>query len=460
MSEKRHLQESKRLSFKDKIGYASASFGDAAAYSLIGSFLIFFLTTVVGIDPATAGFLAAMGSVANAVINPIIGFISDNLFTKYGKRRPLIFLMTFPLALGMFLCFTSFDFAENTKPLYYGFMVIVYWCAYTAYFVPYQTLGAEYTNDYDERTRLRSYASFFNMIGTLCAMVLPPMIVEFLEKAGFSTGRAWSITALAIAILTTASILLTVLFSKDKDVCTQEEIDRPWKKLKADDLVKNYIQLFELKPMRAMIGASTAFLIGYVFVISGMVYYMTYNYGMSGTEISTTLLFRTVAGALMIPIVNKATIYLGKKRSLIFFEILAACCFLLCFIAKSNTFMLYFFILGTVWFASIYWQLVPSMYYDICEYDMAKNGKDRKGQIVSFQGLTEALSMAIGSAVFGVLLDFGGFDGEKAVQSVETLATIKSVITVGVIVTIILGIIALSFYEISKESFKKIKNMV
>ena len=62
-----------KMTLAVKLGYASASFGDSATYSFVNTFLLFFLTTVAGIEPAAAGTIIIVGSVWNTIINPIIG---------------------------------------------------------------------------------------------------------------------------------------------------------------------------------------------------------------------------------------------------------------------------------------------------------------------------------------------------------------------------------------------------
>ena len=78
-----------KLTFRNKIGYGSAAFGDAASYAFINTFLMFFLTTVAGIAPAAAGTITVIGAVWNTIFNPVIGYLSDNARTRWGRRRQM-----------------------------------------------------------------------------------------------------------------------------------------------------------------------------------------------------------------------------------------------------------------------------------------------------------------------------------------------------------------------------------
>ena len=184
----------KRLSLRENLGFGSASLGDAVGYNFIGSFLMFFLTTVAGLEPAAAGTVSAVGAVWNALCNPIAGYISDRVRTRFGRRRPMMVLFSIPMGISMLLLFTAVDFPEPLRPVYYGTMLVLFWTCFTGFFIPYSALGVQYTSDYEERTVLRFFASFFNMIGVMIAMVMPTAFVSMLREAGLTLQEAWSAT--------------------------------------------------------------------------------------------------------------------------------------------------------------------------------------------------------------------------------------------------------------------------
>ena len=183
-----------KTTFGEKIGYGFASLGDAAGYGFIGTFLLFFLTTIAGISPAIAGSVAAIGSLWNALWNPIMGYLADKVYTRYGRRRPVMFAFAIPLVAASFLLFTNVDVPMVFKPIYYGVLVVLFWTCYSGFFIPYMALGADYTSDYDDRAMLRLVASAFNMVGTMFSMVMPTLIVDIFQNFGMSPSEAWSST--------------------------------------------------------------------------------------------------------------------------------------------------------------------------------------------------------------------------------------------------------------------------
>ena len=74
-----------KLTLREHLGYGAASLGDSITYVFVGSFLMFFLTTVAHIAPAQAGVISALGAIASAVLNPILGYSSDMLFAVHSS---------------------------------------------------------------------------------------------------------------------------------------------------------------------------------------------------------------------------------------------------------------------------------------------------------------------------------------------------------------------------------------
>lgn len=445
-----------KTTFKDKLGYGIASMGDAVGYSLTGTFLLFFLTTVAGISPGIAGTITAVGAVWNAVVNPVIGYFADKVTTRFGRRRPLIFVFTIPLMLTMFLLFTNIQMPMTIKPLYYGFLLMLYWTSYTGFVVPYLALGVDYTSDYDDRTVLRLFGSFFNMVGSMFAMVMPTMIVEAIQGFGFTVGQAWSMTGLLLGIITLITNMVTVVAAKHKDVCSEEELAAKGT-AHSLDIIKEYISVAMLKPMRPLIVASLTALIGYTMIMADVVYYLTFNIGMTAVQISGVMLAKTIIGAIFIPIVGKLIAMTDRRDTLMGAYILGSIglC-LIRFITFPDDISLAIYILFISLCTSVYWQVMPGVFYDVCEYDRIKNGRNRSATIVSFQGLVEALAAGIGGQLLGLVLELAGFAGESAAQTETAQLWIENSTTFIPVIFFVITLVALYKYPLDKRAYNEL----
>lgn len=448
----------KKLTFGEKLGYGSASLGDAISYTLIGTYLIFFLTTVVGISPAAAGTVAAIGSVWNALLNPVMGYCSDKVRTRFGKRRPLIFLFSIPLAMMIFILFTAVDLPGSIKPVYYGAALMLFWTSYSGYFVPYLALGAEYTSDYEDRTVLRLFASFFNMIGAMFAMVLPSMMVEMLSGKGLTTAEAWSATGGFLAVVTATSILVTVSAAKKHDLPCRKDPEEIHERFDILAIFKEYISVTKLKPVKPLIFASLFSLIAYTMIMSDMVYFLTYNQGLKASYISAALMLRALMGIALIPIVGRCAALFDKKKTLMgFYTFGAAGMVVLKITGVQGVIGIAVYIIFVAVCTCVYWNLMPSIFYDVCEYDSLYTGRNRQGTIVSFQGLVEAIAAGCGAQILGLILQFAGFDGQLAQQSEQALVWIENATTWIPIIFLLLGASAIYKYPIDKKTYEDIK---
>ena len=440
---------------KDNMVYGSASLGDALAYNFISSYFMFFLTTVAGVKPGIAGTITMIGALWNALINPVVGYCADQIQTRFGRRRPVILFFTIPLALAILLSFTSFPLPASVKPFYYGLCLMLFWLSYTGYFVPYLALGVDYTSDYDQRTVLRLFASMFNMVGSLVAFLLPSVLVEFLMSQGCSRSQAWSVVAGLVGLVAAASIIVTVLLSGHKDQPCGET------KLRIRiDLIRIFREFFSiamLKPMRTLVIASVASLISIALFMADMVYFLTFNLGYSPVMISLFLALRPVFGFLQLPVTVRLALHLDKKPAYNIIVLTGVVCMCLLRLHGVNSIpetVLYMLFLSIC--SSTYWQLIPSVYYDVCDYDRLISGKSRDASVLSFQGLVEAIAAGLGNLILGLLLGHGGFDGAATVQSQAAMDWIFNCTTLVPCAFLIIAVIAIWRYPISREVHEEI----
>ena len=168
-----------KLKFSTKLSYGIGGICDNALYTLSGTYLLLYLTTVAGVNPAIAGTISAVGSVWEAICGPIVGFKSDSTRTRFGRRKPFLLVAAFPVAVITSLLFTAIDASPAVKAIYYTVMILLFWTVFATFFVPYLAWGSDLTEDYHERTVLRSYAYVFNQVGMCIGMVMPTIIVDY-----------------------------------------------------------------------------------------------------------------------------------------------------------------------------------------------------------------------------------------------------------------------------------------
>lgn len=173
------------LPFWVKFIYGSGDWGISSIGMMRSIFLALYLTDVVGLEPRLASFGALFGIVWDAINDPIIGILSDRINTRIGRRRPFLLWFAIPFGLSFVILWSAPNWDSQVALLIYvtlSFMISD--TLTTLVSVPFLSLTPELTPDYDERTSLTSFRSFFQLAGALSMVIAAPSIVDRIIEAG------------------------------------------------------------------------------------------------------------------------------------------------------------------------------------------------------------------------------------------------------------------------------------
>lgn len=107
---------------------------------------------------------------------------------------------------------------------------------------------------------------------------------------------------------------------------------------------------------------------------------------------------------------------------------------------------------------AFYWQLMPSMIYDVCEVDELMSGEKRSGTVISLQALSESLSIAVGLQMLGVILEMAGFDSEAAVQPDTALEWVENAFVLIPGAAMMAVALIMRKFPMTKEVFERVKD--
>ena len=451
-----------KLSVKTKLSYGIGGICDNALYTLSGTYLLLYLTTVAGISPAVAGTITAIGSIWEALCGPIVGFKSDGTRTRFGRRKPFLMLAAFPVAIVTSLLFTTFEANMTVKVIYYTIMIILFWTSFSSEFIPYMAWGSDLTEDYHERTVLRSYAYVFNQVGMCIGMVLPTIIVDYCMNLGRSTAQSWQMVGIFTGVCSGAALLICALTIHKDDVAKKDFIkpDKKGKFLDVKELAgmfKEYFEILKLKPIQFIIGSSIVYLVANTVFSSDRVFYMTYNLGMSQKEISLMMLIITVSGVIFVPFIAGLAGAFDKKTVFMCGIGGAGVCLMASrFIGVNSLAAMIAVCLIYSVANTCYWQLLPSMLYDVCEVEELISGQKRSGAVISLQALSESLSIAVAMQGLGIVLEMAGFASEAAVQPETALTWVSNCFTFLPGLFMVLVVVMISRYPINKKVFVRV----
>lgn len=205
-----------------KIIYGSGDWGEASYGTLRQIFYAIFLTDVVGLEPRLASFAVLAGILWDAVNDPLVGMLSDRLRTRWGRRRPFIFLFAIPFGLSFMLLWWVPPWQGQVAlaiTITLAFMISD--TLETLVGVPFSALLPELTPDYDQRTTLTSFRIFFNLLASLVTAVAAPSIVDAALRAGFSQQQGYLLVAGIFGGLASIPFLLIGFFIRERSTPLQ-----------------------------------------------------------------------------------------------------------------------------------------------------------------------------------------------------------------------------------------------
>ncbi len=195
-----------RVRFTHKLAYGSGAFVNNLLAAASGGMMIV-LNLGLGMNPALVGLLGALPRLTDALTDPLMGFISDNTRSRWGRRRPYIFLGAI-LAGVIFALLWQLPRGQSEQFYFVYFLIgsILFYIGYTVFATPWVALGYELTPDYHERTRLMGTQNF---IGQL-AYVVSPWFLWFMTQERWFSDQVAGAAVLAI-IVALVAIALGVL---------------------------------------------------------------------------------------------------------------------------------------------------------------------------------------------------------------------------------------------------------
>ncbi|WP_239324656.1 MFS transporter [Snodgrassella gandavensis] len=417
------LQASNKLPLHVKLGYAIGQMADSLAYNLFYVFYLFFLTNVANIPAGQAGTIILIAVIWDAVADPLVGQFSDTISSHRGRRRPLMLAAILPYTLLMLLLYTDIStFSVNQKTVYFTIIAILFWSAYKIYVIPFYTLGAEMTNDFDERTSLRVWAGYALNLAVLVSSSAPPLIVKGMVNAGCSVSTSWFGVSLIFAILTLISGLACWYLTQGYELPARERqsnTDSTYHPLAfIGEVFNNMFEIARLSSSK-FLGASVFFWSAAYALSTGALYYLFLNnMAYSEQDAAISFLIFSLLALAWLPIVNYTAQKFDKKNVYYLSMLISSIgtgLFYFCGFPNRNMLLIYLILLQLG--NSYFWTVYYSMMYDICELDDFINSKRREGAITALMSFLQKFGSALSIWFIGLYIDKHGYISSSGQQA-------------------------------------------
>lgn len=432
---------------------------------LSGSLNAMMIVLIIGyeMDPAVVGFLAAAPRLFDAFTDPIIGFISDKTKSRWGRRRPFIFIGAILVGIVFALIWQMPE--GMSKGFYFWYFMIgsfFLFLAYTIFITPWVALGYELTPDYRERSILMGVQNFFAQVG----VVLPTWLLFAMNyKPLFNGDIVQGASTMAIVIGATAIALgiLPAIFLRERNIVEETEDTSSFVDHMREFLLSFYRAIIFIPFLKLCI--VTFFVFNGFMMIAGfqsfVLIYLIYdgNDDMAGALLGIIGTLGTISGFAIIALVTWLSTRIGKRSTLMLAIAVSMFGYALkwfCY-SQSDPYLILIPVPFIAFGLASLFTIIPALMADVVDLDEIDTHERREGMFGSIFWWVVKLGMSAAALGAGYTLKATGFDPELTMQSDATLFYLKLADVVVPVMTSAIAMLALWSFDLTAQKAQEVR---
>jgi len=455
-----------RVPLIEKIAYGAGMLGNQMFPAALGIFMVV-LVQGLGFPPLLWGLLFFLPRLLDAILDPIMGFITDNTKSSWGRRKPYIFIGAIITGVTYIIMWQLYE--TNSLSFNFTYFLIgslAFYVGLTLFATPYIALGYEMSNDFHERTRLMAVAQWIGQ----WAWVIVPWFWPLLYNPNLFESPAEGVRVLAIWVGLGCMVLTAVPALLVKSPSTKDSTDL--EDLSLQNFGRNQKTFFagfgaalSLKPFRKLCAATLLVFSSFQTVAAFSFFIVVHHLfgGDAGAAGNWPAWFGTVSALatcfLVIPVIIFMSMRLGKKNTFILTQAISLIGYAMFwwFFQPGNPVMMLvpipFFSFGI----GGLFTLMTSMTADVCDLDEMNTGARREGTLAALYWLMVKFGVAIAGGLSGLIMAWTGFAPEAAVQAEGAMDGMRIAYSLIPITGALLAIWFMRDYDVTEERANEIK---
>ena len=456
----------KKIPFGQKIAFGIGMFANQMFPAILGIFMVV-LVQDLGFPGWMWGLIFFAPRIFDAITDPLMGFISDNTKSKWGRRRQYVFIGGLVMGIAFIIMWQLYKENSLEYNFWYFFIwSIVFYFGLTIFSVPYVAMGYEMTDDFHERTNIMAVAQW---IGQWAWVIAPWFWIIMYDPSWFPSAEAATRQlAIWVGIPCAIAAMVPAIFIK-----SESTVDKDYLLLNVSNIgsslmkiLMGFVDAFKLKPFRKICIAT--FLIYNSFnTVASLTFFVIVFKLFNGDAAATgvwVVLFGCLGALgttfLVIPIITKMSKWWGKKNAFLAGQSISIIGYV----------MLYFlFIPGKPWmyiFALPFFSfgigslftIMMSMTADILDIDELNTGERREGIFGAIYWWMVKVGFAIAGGLSGVIIFVVGFDPELAtIDQQAAVDNLHVFFCFFPVVGTVLAIFVMRNYSITEERSNEIR---
>ncbi len=442
--------QSQKIGVLEKTGFLGFSMSTNVAYNFKELFYLTFLTLVLHIDVLYATLIVTLGTIWDAVNDPLIALFCANHSFKNGEKiRPYALWCCVPWSITIILLFVNFGVSQNWAMIISLLVYFVFEALYTFLCMPYNSLASLATRDDGERRSINAYRSLGSCLGSgIGAVATIPLVKLFGGLSDHQTINASDsvpliLTAVVMGVICVGGSLFHYFTSKERIKDVEEEEEKI-------GLLAAYKMLFKCKSWVLNMGYIICYGITTALVMQNVNYYAAFVIGDSNA--ATPILAAYLIVAVLVSVfASKLDALLGRKR-LMLLAIAVAVGFKIPFIFVPNSMItIYLNAIGVGFGSTVAFIMFNLNRNNIADVLEAQNGKRIDSLVAGGDNLISKLAEAFAIQLMGIVLSIVGFDSEATVQNAGSVSAIEGLLGwVPALITLVMVIFVLKI-DIPKE---------
>lgn len=453
-SEADSRQGAPRISFRQRLAYGIGAVGDMIGFHGPLNLAVPIFTLYLGVNPALVGAVVAITRVWDAVSDPLMGKISDQTRSRWGRRKPYIVLGAITGGASLTLMWqVPAGLSEVGNAAFLCATLLLFYTAFTVFTVPYHALGYELTDDHHERTSVMAHRIFFNVIGNvavgwLFAVAKAPIFgdpIKGAKWAGAMAGIVFALTCLVPGILV-----------PERRTIRAVEAEPFWASLKAT--IRNV-------EFRVLLALTTLILVTSSMIFSSFLIYINTYYTFRGNVEKAAVLQGIIttcfalSNAASLPLIARISRRIGKKEILKWaFSVQAVAGVATWFMITPEAPYLQLVALVFHQFGFItFFVMLHSMTADVCDFDARRGGQRREGMFGAAITWVQKMAVAASVLLSGSVLVALGFDSTPgAAQPESVVFGMRAVFAAVLTGQALICLVILRFYRLDERKLHEL----
>lgn len=397
----------------------------------------------------------------DAFTDPIMGFISDNTKSKWGRRRQYVLIGGILMGISFIILWQLYkDSGIQYNFVYFMIWSFMFYLGLTIFSVPYVAMGYEMSDDFHERTNIMAVAQW---IGQWAWVIAPWFWVIMYDQSWFPSAEVATRTlAIWVGVICTIFAVIPAIFIKSKSTLHEDYAVLSLKNIKGsfNEIILGFKEALVIKPFRKLCIATFLIFNAFNTVATFTFFVIVYHIFNGNTQDSS--IWPTLFGSLgalsttfmVIPIVAKMSKKLGKKKAFLVSQAISIIGYILLW------FLLipgkpYMFIFALPFFAfgiGSLFTLMMSMTSDVIDLDELNTGKRREGIFGAIYWWMVKFGFAIAGGLSGVIISLVGFkEGVPGVDQESALTGLRIFFSGVPIVGTLIAMYVMRDYDVTEE---------